>query len=111
MSSINLNTLKVSDPGDGKAIPVTSVNMVCNMTSAGAETRTLAIPKFVGQTCALCCDTYVGNIVVTAASGINVAANTVMTFGAVDEAIFLEAVTKAGALRWQVVANDGVALS
>tara|TARA_Y100001963_G_scaffold110598_1_gene152935 strand:- start:320 stop:655 length:336 start_codon:yes stop_codon:yes gene_type:complete len=107
----NINTRVVADPGDAGAIAVGEYNIVCNMTSAGSETRTLAIPAIAGQTCALCCDTYGGAIAVTAASGVNVAGNTVMTFGVVDEAIFLQAVTKAGVLRWQVVGNDGVALS
>ena len=100
----------IADPGNAGAIPVTT-NGVCALTSAGAETRTLAIPTFMGQRLSIVCDTYVGNIVVTSAQAINQAGNTVMTFGAVRDYIALEAITVGGALRWQVASNDGVALS
>jgi hypothetical protein len=78
---------------------------------AGAETRTLAIPTFMGQRLSIVCDTYVGNIVVTSSQALNQAGNTIMTFGAVRDYIALEAITVGGALRWQVLGNDGVALS
>jgi len=100
----------IADPGDAGAIPVTT-DGVCALTSAGAETRTLAIPTFMGQRLSLVCDTYVGNIVVTSAQALNQAGNTIMTFGAVRDYIALEAITVGGALRWAVASNDGVALS
>ena len=100
----------IADPGNAGAIPVTA-NGVCALTSAGAETRTLAIPSFMGQQLSLICDTYVGNIVVTSAQAINQAGNTIITFGVVNDNITLKAMTIGGALRWRVIANDGVALS
>lgn len=100
----------IADPGNAGAIPVTASG-VCALTSAGAETRSLAIPTFMGQRLSLICDTYVGNIVVTSAQAINQAGNTVLTFGAARDYIALEGVTVGGALRWQVLGNDGVALS
>ncbi len=101
----------IADPGTGQAIPVTTSG-VCMITTAASETNTLAVPAFVGQVLDLICDTYaVGNRVVTASQRINQAANTVMTFGAVGDYIRLIGVKIGGALRWQVVANDGVALS
>ena len=100
----------IADPGNAGAIAVTASG-VCALTSAGAETRTLAIPTFMGQEISLICDTYVGNIVVTSAQAINQAANTVLTFGVVNDCITLKAMTIGGALRWRVIANDGVALS
>lgn len=105
------SALAITDPGGAGAIPVT-VSGVCNMTSTGeVETRTLAIPTFIGQEITLNCDTYVGNIVVTSAQAINQAGNTVMTFGAARDCITLKAVTVGGSRRWVVVANDGVTLS
>lgn len=102
----------LADPGDAGAIPVpTSMLAACALVSAGAETRTLADPAYLGQRLALVCDTYVGDIVVTAASPINVANNTIMTFGAVSEYIELVAVSVGGALVWQVASNDGVGLT
>jgi hypothetical protein len=101
----------LADPGTGVAIPVTRSASVA-ISTAGAETNTLAIPTFRGQKLILFCDTYsVGDRVVTCAQAINQAGNTIMTFGAARDSITLEAVTVGGALRWQVTSNDGVALS
>lgn len=101
----------IADPGTGVAIPVTNSGSVA-ITTAAAETNTLADPAYMGQTLSLFCDTYaVGDRVVTAASRINQTGNTIMTFGAAGDYIKLEAITIGGALKWQVVANDGVALS
>lgn len=100
----------IADPGGAGAIPVTASG-VCALTSAGAETRTLAIPTIVGEQIALICDTYVGNIVITSAQAINQTGNNTMTFGVATDAILLTAMTVGGALRWRVTANDGVALS
>lgn len=101
----------LTDPGTAAAIPVTRSASVA-ITSAGAETNTLAIPSFVGQTLSLYLDTDTsGARVVTSAQRINQAGNTIMTLTEVGDFIKLEAITIAGALRWQVVANDGVALS
>ncbi len=100
----------IVDPGNAGAIPVTSSGG-CALTSAGAETRTLAIPTFQGQRLALWCDTYGGDIVVTVAAACNVANNNTLTFGAVSEAIVLEGVTVGGALVWQIAGNDGVGLT
>lgn len=102
--------LSVSDPGTGAAIPVTT-SATINITSAGAETNTLAIPTFLGQVLILNMNVFGGNRVVTSAQGINQAGNTVMTFGAARDSIVLKSVLVGGALRWQVVANDGVALT
>ncbi len=100
----------IADPGDAGAIPVTHSGG-CALVSAGAETRTIAAPTFRGQRIELWCDTYGGDIVITAAAAINVANNNTMTFGAVSEAIVLVAVTVGGTLVWQVSGNDNVGLT
>ncbi len=101
----------IADPGTGQAIPVTTSG-VCMITTAAAETNTLAIPTFVGQRLAIICDTYaVGNRVITSAQAINQAGNTILTFGAAADMIELTAMKVGGALRWRVTALDGVALS
>ncbi len=95
----------------GVAIPVTS-NGSLAITQNGAETNTLADPTFLGQTIDLFVDTDTsGARVVTAASRINQAANTIITMTEVGDFISLRAITIAGALKWQVVANDGCVLS
>ena len=101
----------VADPGTGTDIPVDKSASIA-ITTAAAETNTLAIPSFQGQTLTLFVVTYaVGNRVITASAAINAANNTIMTFGVVSDFIKLEGITLGGALVWQVIANDGVALS
>lgn len=100
----------IADPGNAGAISVVWSG-VCALTSAGAETRTLAIPTFAGQRLVLVTDTYVGAIVITSAQRINQAGNTIITVGAVGDTCELVGVTIGGALRWQVGWNDGMALS
>jgi hypothetical protein len=109
-STVDRRNDTIVDPGDAGAIPVTESG-TCAMESAGAETRTIDDPTFMGQEIALIDDTHVGNIVVTAASAVNQTGNNTLTFGAVEDACVLRAMTVAGALIWRVVANDGVALS
>lgn len=99
----------VADPGNAGAIPVL-VSGVVVLTSGGAETRTLADPTFLGQTLELIAGPVAGNVVVTAATPINQAANTAMTFGAPQDFIALKAVNIGPGFGWRVVANDGVAL-
>lgn len=95
----------------GTAIPVTHSGSF-PITQNGAETNTLADPTFLGQTLSIFVDTDTsGARVITAASRINQAANTIMTLTEVGDFIKLEAITIAGALKWQVTHNDGVVLS
>lgn len=101
----------IADPGNGGAIPVTHWDAFCALTSAGAETRTLAVPTMIGQKLRLWADTYVGDIVLTVAAAVNVANNNTLTFGAVSEFISLVGVSVGGSLVWQVEANDGVGLT
>lgn len=100
----------IADPGNAGAIPVGQSALVA-LTSAGAETRTIAAPKFMGQHLDIICDTYVGNIVVTVSAAFNVAGNTVITFGAAGHRATLTAHQIGGALRWKIGATDGATLS
>ena len=103
--------IQISDPGTGQAIPVTASGYV-GFTFNGSETNTLANPTFFGQRLILNADTATsGSRVVTAAARINQTGNTIMTFAAAGDCIVLEAIKIGGAFRWQVVSNDGVALS
>jgi hypothetical protein len=54
----------LADPGHSAPIPVTRSASIA-ITTAGAETNTLAIPTFIGQQLALICDVYVGDRVIT----------------------------------------------
>lgn len=105
-------TQLVADPGDAGAISVVA-NGVCALTSGAlAETRTLAIPAFVGQRLSLVLDTDGGgDVAVTVASAFNQAGNTVITLGDAGDFVDLVGVTVGGVSAWRLVANDGTVLS
>jgi len=100
----------IADPGDAGAIPVTRSGNVA-VTTAGAETRTLAIPTFADQTLTLSLDVDGGDAVVTVASAINQTGNNTITLNDAGDTVRLVGVQVAGALVWRVVVNDGAALS
>ena len=103
--------IEIADPGTGNAIPVTNSGMV-KITTAAAETNTLAIPTFEGQQLGIFCEVYaVGDRVITVASAINQTGNNTITLGAVEDMIILIGVDKGGTLFWRVLQNDGAALS
>lgn len=101
---------RMADPGNAGAIAVTKSAFV-PLVSAGAETRTLAIPTFEGQMMALSMQTDGGDIVVTAASAINQTGNNTITFNDVGDVLVLIAVNKSGALCWRTLTSDGTSLS
>lgn len=101
----------IADPGASGAIPVTTSG-TCSLVSAGAETRTLAAPTFVGQRLTLGFAIDGGDIVVTGANAVNQTGNNTLTFADAGDLIVLEAILIGTSTRaWRVVANDGVALS
>lgn len=95
---------------NASAIPVRYSGSV-NVTTAGAETRTLAIPSYVGQMLSLFFQTDGGDCVVTAATAINAAGNTIITLNDANDSITLRAVHTGAALAWRVISNDGATLS
>jgi hypothetical protein len=99
----------LADPGTGVAIPVTdSVAIALTIGSAGAETNTVAIPTFLGQKLIFCVDVVgTGTRVVTFASAINVATNTIATFATARQNLTVEAIQLAGVLAWEVTNNNG----
>jgi hypothetical protein len=100
----------ITDPGNAGAIPVTTSGR-CAITSTGSDTRTLAIPTFVGQQLLLIHAVDGGSVAVTAASAINIAANTIMTATAVRAWILLTGSLTGSTKVWTVTATDGFTLS
>lgn len=98
-----------TDPGNAGAIPVTRSGCVPIVT-AGAETRTLAVPTFINQRLTIYFQTKVGNCVITSSQAINVAGNTTITLTAVGQTTQLVAAYNGTALRWRVLENDGPTL-
>lgn len=105
-----LGTHVIADPGAAGAIPVLKSGSVM-LTSAGVATRTLAIPTFKGQRLSVSCDTFGGAITLTVAAVVNQTLNNTLTFGAARDNCVLLAITVGGALKWQIIWNDGVVLT
>ncbi len=93
-----------------KAIPVTRSG-VCALTTAGAETRTLPIPAFVGQVLVLCLNVDGGDCVVTVASAINQAGNNTITLNDIGDTVMLVGVLRSATRAWRLVVNDGATLA
>lgn len=100
----------IADPGNAGAIPVTRSGN-CAITTAGAETRTLANPGSVGLTLSLSCDVYVGDAVITVASAVNTTGNNTITLNSAGDTVVLTSVQVGGSPVWRVVVNDGAALT
>lgn len=100
----------IADPGASGAIPVTKSGSVA-ITTAGAETRTIAIPGVAGITIAISLNVDGGDCVITAAAAVNQAGNNTITMGDAGDTIVLTAVLVGAALRWRVLVNDGCALT
>lgn len=100
----------IADPGNAGAIPVT-VSGYVPIVTAGAETRTLAAPSFIGQELLIYAKTAVGNGVVTCATTVNETGNNTITFANAGEAVRLIAVEDGANLRWRCATADGAALT
>jgi hypothetical protein len=121
MNSANLAAMlmqadwEYADPVSGAVILVDKSGHVSFATGASGETNTLPNPVVANTELTLTCRSHGGgNRVITAAGAINKTGNTIMTFGATRDTIVLKSIkTDCTPLtfRWQVVANDGVALS
>ena len=97
----------ITDPGDGNAIPVTESGS-CKITTTGAETRTLAIPTFVGQQLQILMDVDGGDCVVTVASAFDANGDTTFTLDDAGDAITFIAVELGATLAWRILSSAGV---
>jgi len=96
----------IVDPGDAGAIPVTRGG-VCMLTTAGAETRTVADPARTGMRLSLFFMTDGGNCVVTFSSPVNQAANNTLTLADANESAHFVAVKDSvSTYRWCLTSKD-----
>ena len=101
----------IPDPGSAGTID-TSHSGYCELTSAAAETRTLADPVYRGQVIDLVFISDLGDITMTASSPVNQTGNNTLTFSDIGEHIRLVGFYNAtDGWEWRVIANDGVVLS
>jgi hypothetical protein len=104
----------ITDPGNAGAIPITKSGVCVLNIPAGAETRTMAAPTFLGQEIVLCAGTDGGGTVeVTVATDFNAANNTKVTFGALEQTNVFKASMTGASLKWKLVSvvAEGGALS
>jgi len=100
------------DPGNGGTIRVTEDLQILEMVSAGAETRTIAAPTKPGLRFVLRLMTDGGDVVVTAAEGLNPDGDTVATFADASDILQLMSVSTATGFRWEVTeGNVGVSIA
>lgn len=100
----------ITDPGATGAIPVTASGSV-QIVTAAAETRTLAVPTFVGQGLALSMKTDGGDAVITVAAAFNQTGNNTITMNDAGDTIVLVAIQSGSNYRWRVMFNDGCTLA
>ena len=100
----------IADPGASGAIPVIKSGSV-SIVSAGAETRTVADPTFVGQTLNIGLKTDGGTVTMTSASPVNQTGNNTLAFADVGDHLMLVASEDGADIEWRIVANDGVGLT
>jgi predicted RecA/RadA family phage recombinase len=103
-------TTAITDPGASGAIPVTKSGYVPIVT-AGAETRTLAAPSFIGQELLIYMKTDGGDCVITCSTTLNEAGNNTITLADTGDAIRMVAVEEGSNKRWRISSVDGHSLS
>lgn len=108
--SPQFGSVVITDPGASGAIPVTASG-VCDLVTAGAETRTVAAPSFVGQTLLLNADTIVTSCTVAFAANFDNTPHAHWEATAAGQSGYFIAATIAGVKTWRLVANNGGTLS
>lgn len=106
----------IKDPGNGGKIAAgTRGNSLVRLVTAGAETRTVALPAFPGERLALNFQEDGGDCVVTMPTALNETGNNTVTFTAVGQIVRFEAgyigTLASPTLCWRIVNNDGATLS
>ena len=106
----NALTSVIEDPGADGAIPVTNGG-TCQIVTATAEARTLAVPTSVGQVLSLVLNDDGGDCTIDVAAAINQTGNTRIVMNDAGDTIVLVGVQVGENKVWRVVVNDGCTLS
>ena len=113
MASVANNPLTavIADPGNAGAIPVTASGH-CDIATAAAETRTLAVPTFAGQQILLTFKTKaVGDPTITVADPHFDGTNNTIVMTAAGQSVLLMASAVGAGFAWNLVFNNGATLS
>lgn len=101
----------IPDPGDAGTIDVSRSGYL-EITTAGAETRTLPDPTFKGQILDIVFYSDGGNCVITSSSPVNQTGNNTITLTDVGEhARYVGTYNPTDGWEWRELANDGAALT
>ena len=113
MDGSQSGALLLLDPGDGGKIVSDGFVRSCALRTGGAETRTVADPKAVGQRLLITLVEDGGDAVVTFDSDIDQSGNNVATFADAGDAVELVAAPTAnkGEFVWRLSSNNGTALA
>ena len=109
--ALGVEPRSIRDPGSAGTIDTTETGYV-ELTSGGAEARTLPDPQFKGQTIDLVFISDGGDLTITSSSPVNQAGNTTLVAADIGDHLRLVGFFNAtDDWEWRVVANDGWALS
>lgn len=102
----------IADPGDGNTITpiVDAPQCICQIVTAGAETRLLGAPDHIGQILIIEFLTDGGNFTIANADGYNDDAtlSNLATFDDAGDCLILVAVDTAGIADWRTVGKKGI---
>jgi hypothetical protein len=105
-NTLYLAQTEIHDPGNAGTISVDQSLAICNLVSAGAETRTLPLPYREGVIITFFARTIVGTITLTVTGGIDLNGTTTFAFSAVDQFLVLQSFKKAdGTLIWLKISD------
>jgi len=90
----------IPDPGDAGTINIDRDRAVCALTSAGAETRTLAAAEKAGLMCVIYLEVDGGDVTLTVTNGDN------ETFDTAGDTLVLVSIDIAGTINWKNVSSD-----
>lgn len=97
----------MADPGDAGTITVDRWGAVVPVTTATAETRTLAQPTKAGLLCMVEINSYGGACTLTVTGGYNQAGSTVITLGTEADWIRFVSIKVGASYYWRIIAEEG----
>lgn len=97
----------LADPGDAGTITPEQYGQQCLLTSAGAETRTLARPDRPGILTSVVLDTDGGDVTLTVTGGYNADADTSITLADAGDMVVFLSVKTGTTYQWTAIAQEG----
>lgn len=99
-----------NDPGSAGTITPTMWGQQFLITTAGAETRTLARPDKAGLLTTVVLDTDGGDLTLTVTGGYNAAGDTSITFADAGDMVTFLSVKTGTTYQWTAIANEGTSV-